>query len=475
MALKARIIIENGVWSKIDRLDSQVAKKIYKAMRFISQKNFWAAGGRNRTSGWKGYVDFFDQDNGSFLTGLVPEMEILLKDMGVPFQLCRTKDCPDFLELREDLLCPTIVRPRGMQLRDDQVEYLERMLDHRRGIVKAATGYGKTAVMAAYLKMIPEDALTIIVINSKDLISQTIEGFEEYGIDPDRLGWIFNSKTRGRRVMVTTVPGIQQLEDIGLLPHVRALMVDEAHHGSTTNKMTSWMRKMVNCMDRFAFSATPFKPDKIHNMKLRGHFGIQLGDVPLRELQDIDVLTTTECHFYYVDHPDADYEATFQKAYRDYIVDYDAYNDLVAEKVKALKGRTLVSVEWKDQGEALVERIPGAHWVSADNPKKYRDQLRGLLRNDPDNLVVIATKVFGTGLDFYIHNLVNAGGGQGEIKVKQLFGRGVRKSGDKQHLMYIDFAHIMNKHLKRHSKARIKHLKDEFQEITIHEEGGLDF
>jgi len=475
MAVKARIIIKNGVWSKIDRLDSRVASRIYKAMRFMSQKNFWAAGGRNRTSGWKGYVDFYDKGNGSFLTGLVPEMELLLRDMGVPYEMCRLKDCPTPVELREDLLCPTIVRPRGQQLRDDQVEYLWRMIEHRRGIVKAATGYGKTAVMAAYLKMVPEDIFTVIVINSKDLISQTIEGFEEYGIDPDRLGWIFNSKTRGRRVIISTTPGLQKLDDVGLLPHVQVLMVDEAHHGSTTNKMTRWMKKMTNCMDRFAFSATPFKPDKVHNMKLRGHFGIQLGDVPLHELQDIDVLTTTECHFYYVDHPDADYEAPFQEAYQEYLVNFNEYNDFVAKKVRALKGRTLVSVEWKDQGEALAARIPGAHWVSADNPKKYRDQLRGLLRNDPDDIVVIATKVFGTGLDFYIHNLVNAGGGKSEIKVKQLFGRGVRKSGDKQHLLYIDFVHIMNKHLKRHSNARVKHLKDEFQEVTIHEDGGLEF
>jgi hypothetical protein len=154
MALKARIIIKNGVWSKIDRLDSRVSERVFKAMRFMSQKNFWAAGGRENTQGWRGYVNFYDKDNGSFLTGLVPEMELLLRDMNVPYEVCRLKDCPLPVDLREDLLCPTIVRPRGQQLRDDQVQYLERMLEHRRGIVKAATGYGKTAVMAAYLILI---------------------------------------------------------------------------------------------------------------------------------------------------------------------------------------------------------------------------------------------------------------------------------------------------------------------------------
>jgi superfamily II DNA or RNA helicase len=468
MSEKAKIIIEDATWSKLDGADSRTMSKLNSAMSFMNQKNFWAAGGRQKTSGWSGYVRFFDKEDGSFLTGLVPVISQALEDMNVPHEICRLKTCPLPVALNEDLLSPSVVRPRGCDLREDQVEFIRRMVEHRRGLVKAATGFGKTAVMAAYLKLIPPKTLTVIVINSTDLIAQTIKAFTEYGVDPESIGWIYGGKRRGRYIMITTAMSLHHLDE--LLPHVRVLITDEAHYGVTTNKVVREFRKMTRAMDRFAFSATPWKKDQVHNYKLRGHFGIQLGDVPLFLLQEMDILAKGKCRFLTVDHPDADYEADYDKAYREYIVGNTDYHERVAALVTGFTGRTLINVEWKDHGQALHERIPGSIWVCGEDKRKIREEIVEKLRTAPNDCVVIATKIFGTGLDIYIHQLVNAGGGQGEIKVKQLYGRGVRKSEDKFELNYYDFIHVMNKHLKRHSKRRIKHMKSEYQQVEITDE-----
>ena len=72
----------------------------------------------------------------------------------------------------------------------------------------------------------------------------------------------------------------------------------------------------------------------------------------------------------------------------------------------------------------------------------------------------------------FLHQLINAAGGQADHQIIQRMGRGLRVSSDKEDLKYFDFIFDINPYLLEHSKKRIKILKDQghiIKEVTLDE------
>ena len=76
-------------------------------------------------------------------------------------------------------------------------------------------------------------------------------------------------------------------------------------------------------------------------------------------------------------------------------------------------------------------------------------------------------QIFNTGINVYVHNLINAAGGQADHQIIQRMGRGLRTAKDKEILKYYDFIFKINKYLQQHSEKRIKILKKEGHEVKI--------
>jgi superfamily II DNA or RNA helicase len=225
-------------------------------------------------------------------------------------------------------------------------------------------------------------------------------------------------------------------------------------------------------------SATPFKygeTDKVQKYMVKGFFGPELlieaakedgGRLTTKGLQKRGRLSKSHCTFFPVREPNLEYEL-YQDAVTFGIAENFDFHHMVKKLALSQKGRTLILVERIAHGDALNNLIPGSLWVRGqDNDTTRKEVVRQLQVNE--NCIAIATQgIFNTGINVFIHSLINAAGGQAEHQIIQRMGRGLRTAKDKTMLQYYDFIFYNNEYLLKHSKKRIRTLKQQGHEIEF--------
>jgi superfamily II DNA or RNA helicase len=189
----------------------------------------------------------------------------------------------------------------AISLRDYQVNAANLALANRRGVIKCATGGGKTAIFSAILKSLEETQWpTLVLARRTALIDQAYDALRRYGVK--EVGRIHGSIFEPKLITVSTVQSLGKIMDEWKLK-AKVLIVDEVHEMTTTQSMQI-MQGFENATYRLGFSATPFVAnDEIRNYRLKGLFGPLLCDISTSELQGQDVLSTSQAHFHYIDEP----------------------------------------------------------------------------------------------------------------------------------------------------------------------------
>jgi superfamily II DNA or RNA helicase len=225
-------------------------------------------------------------------------------------------------------------------------------------------------------------------------------------------------------------------------------------------------------------SATPFThggTDKVQMYRTKGWFGsafkvktTEEGKLTTKELQKRGILSKAKCTFYPVYEPEIKY-APYQEATTQGIAENEIFHKQVIKLTKELKGRTLIIVDRIAHGDRLNELIPDSIWVKGEDNIKTRQQVIETLQKSKDNVIAIATSgIFNTGINVFVHNLLNCSGGKSEHVMIQRFGRGLRTADDKEQLNYIDFVfHNNTDYLLKHSKKRIEIFKKEGHIVEV--------
>jgi superfamily II DNA or RNA helicase len=265
-----------------------------------------------------------------------------------------------------------------------------------------------------------------------------------------------------------------------ILPKIKVLIVDEIHE-MMTKTSKKFYNKLSSANVRVAVSATPFKfggTDKTQKYQVKGYFGPLLkikteniekeGILKTKSLQESGQLSKDKCIFYVIDKPDGlKYDIYLDAVTRGIAQNYHL-NKNVSKIATELKGRTLILVERIEHGDTLFNLIPDSFWVRGKDNLETRKFVIKKLQDSKDNVVGIATqKIFNAGIDFKVHNLINAAGGQADHQIIQRFGRGLRNASDKEVLNYFDFMFTINPYLEDHSKKRIKILEKEGHQIEV--------
>jgi len=433
---------------------------------------------------WDGFSEFFKKESGRFLTGLLPEVTGALKFWGVPYELVDERNQQEFAVDKIDAKFLQQWNPAGkpmFDLYDYQVDLINQTIKHKRGIVSAATGAGKTEYMIGMLKALPENCPTLILANKKSLVEQNYDRLAEWGFK--KFGRVYDKYCDPNVFTCATVQSLHKIEN--LLPHIRAVVVDEIHD-MMSKLPKKFYNKLKNASIRVAVSATWEKfggKDKCQRYSVKGYFGPVLltnsdaaenGVVKTKLLQDRGTLSKSNCIFYPVNEPELQYEIYLDAATKG-IAENWGFHEMVSRLAQQCTGRTLILVERIAHGDALESMIPGALWVAGkDDLETRKDVIDKLSKTNKENAVAIATQgIFNAGINVQIHNLINAAGGQADHIIIQRMGRGLRPAGDKSQLNYYDFVFNINEYLLKHSMKRIKILKKEGHEVTVKNE--VDF
>ena len=458
--------IENN-YSWLLSNNEEVKSFIWKALRFRARDYYHSPSYRARH--WDGFIDFFKKDSGRFLTGLLPEVKLALKHLNAQYEIDDRREYFKFLyeKIDENFLSPLV-------LRDYQVDYINQALRNKRGIIPSPTSSGKTNMMIGILKALPLNTPTLVLVNKKQLVEQNYDEIVKHGIK--NVGRFYGDVKKTDIITCATVQSCHLLES--LLPKIKVLIVDEIHEMMSKGPKRIYA-KLKNACVRIAMSATAFKfdgTDKGQKYEVKGWIGPMFvshctddGKITTKELQERNILSASKCVFYQIDEPPIPYHI-YLDAVTCGIAENKYFHEIVRRLANLQKGRTLILVDRITHGDILNNLLPGSLWIQGKDDIETRKSVVKQLREAEGNVIAIATQqIFNTGLDVFLHSLINAASGKADHTIIQRIGRGLRTANDKDILNYYDFIFNINEYLLDHSRKRIKILKKQNHEVIIKE------
>lgn len=497
-------LVRNEVWCKLHTDDPGVVDVVYRLLRF--RPDGYAFMTKYKEGTWDGYISLYQRRSGTFPGGLVQRVAARLNDLDVSVNVEDRSEPP----LQEPQLAGGSLT--NIDLRPYQLEAAQRGQDAKRGVFDAATGLGKTEIMAEMIRRLA--CRSLIIVASRDLAQQTIRRFQGtereaarlsfpnadqeqlYGIvgdDIDSPGLITAAlyQTLVRRLMPVCVRCGKsgELDKLvcgdykcgGALDHTEseetrdwlatfdALHLDECHRAPAK---TWW--PVINAIPaywRFGYSATPTKSDPITDLKLTASTGEICYSFKAREAIDAGYLT--EPFVATVDPGFAslgdDEDTRYIDSYRDGIVEHVRRNRLIAEIAQGTAEQwgvpTLILVQWTAHGRnirmALRQLGVRVEFVDGTDSTEKRLSIMEALR-DGDLTCAISTTIFDEGVNIpEIGALILAGGGKARHKVVQRIGRGLRVVPGKDYLPVFDFwdSHA-TKYLVGHSRSRLRAVQE---------------
>ena len=477
MSNNSVLILENDFCQLVTQ-NNKLKDSLWDCLRFRERNYFHSRLYKQRL--WDGYREFFKRETGRFLTGLLPEVTAALKHFEITYDV---QDNRSKLEFNIGTIDDQFLNqwlPEGMQpvkLHDYQVELVNQAIKHRRGVVFAPTSAGKSFIMVGIIKSLPPNTPTLVLQNRVGLAEQNYEELKKWGVP--NLGRLWGGAVEPNIITVASVQSVAKMERA--LPKIRALIVDEIHDMMSQTPMSVY-KKLKGAGVRIAVSATPFKfgeKDKVQKHQVKGYFGPVLkikstdgGILTTSELQQRGILSSSKCKFFPVNEPNIPYDIYLDAVTRG-IAENRHFHEMVVGLAHKCSGRTLILVDRIAHGDALNAMLPGSLWVQGKDTSETRGEVIKQLQKSKKSLVAIATQqIFNTGINVFVHNLINAAGGQADHQIIQRMGRGLRTANDKSELNYYDFVFNINPYLLEHSEKRIRILREQGHTVDVVEETG---
>ena len=357
------IKIQND-FSFFDSQDERLKEELYKRLRFRDKNYFHNRAYKMRK--WDGFINFFDKDNGKFLTGLLPEVSAVLRHYKVEYEIKDNRTSTKFLydkiddQFLNQWLPEKTVNGDPMSpitLYDYQVDLINQVIKHKRGVVFAPTSAGKTAVMIGILKTIPPNTPTLVLQNRISLAQQNYDEIVNWGFS--NVGCLWGGAVKPDIITVASVQSIGKIEK--MLPKVKVLIVDEIH--DMMSNLPKAVYKRLKAADvRVAVSATPFKfggKDQVQKFSVRGFFGpvlkvksTETGILTTSELQNRGILSTSKCIFYPIREPQIPHDIYLDAATRGIAENFE-FHKIVKKLADNQSGRTLILVDRIAHGDTL--------------------------------------------------------------------------------------------------------------------------
>ncbi len=415
--------------------------------------------------GWDGMARIITK-KGQFLSGLIPTVvQTIEQDYG----------CPVLLEDKRLINTPTTSNIT-VPLRDYQLWAIEQATQRTyydtwwpRGVLKLATGAGKTEIAVAMYQYM--NIPSLFLVHKKTLLNQTVERFRKYGIDAGKLGDSARD-VKPNGITVSTIQTLSSLvrgekfDDLGFLQDIQQIFYDEAHLIAATltegNQFAKISAMMPGAYARWGLTATPFMRDTFSDSVFEGVTGPLICDITNKYLIDRGFLTPPIVHIMPVNKVKK-LPRTYDKAYEVGIILNVQRNKQIIKAIEEAPTPCIILANRVAHIEILQSMaaekgmdIPILHYKSKTNE---REKVLEDVRKNKGR--VLCTKIFDEGLDFpSLKSIILGGAGKSEIKQLQRVGRVLRLDNEKDTASVYDFADSTGI-LKKHFDTRILNWKAE--------------
>ena len=422
-----------------------------------------------RLGRWNGKVSYFSL-GGSTYINLLPEILPLLDQAGYDIELDDQRTYQqtfNFTQVSANTFSQ-YTWPKGhpkagepIELRDYQVEVINRFLENPQSIQEVATGAGKTITTAALSYSIENYGRSIIIVPNKSLVTQTEEDYRNVGLD---VGVYFGDRKEwGKKHTICTWQSLNNLLKLTqskeaeftiqeFIEDVVCVIVDEVHMAKADALKTLLTGVFSQVPIRWGLTGTIPKA-KYEAQALYVSLGNVIGKLSASELQDKGVLA--QCHVNIVQLQDHVEFSNYQSELKHLLEDKTRL-DTIAELVLKIKdsGNTLILVDRVNAGKELVDRLPNAVFVSGGTKLTERKEEYDEVATSSDKIIVATYGVASVGINIpRIFNLVLIEPGKSFVRVIQSIGRGIRKAEDKDFVQIWDITSSC-KFAKRHLGQR---------------------
>lgn len=360
-----------------------------------------------------------------------------------------------------------------------QLEILDVIDKNDRGIIKVATGGGKSLIAALIAAKLGKK--TIIYVIGKDLLYQFHDFFSQ--VFDEKIGIVGDGKCDIQDFNIVSIwtAGIalgmdkknilldndddeeavsknKYADIMQMIKDTKVHIIDECHMSAC--ETIQQLFKSTKSEHLYGLSGSPWRDDGA-DLLIESILGKYIVNIPASRLINEGYLAKALIRFRVVPPYPYEVEKNYPSIYKKYVVENDARNGLILDGAKTLvsKGyQTLVLFSSLKHGKILYDLFK-QHMKCAildgSNSKEEREQVKkDLMEHKID--CVLASKIFDIGVDIpSLAGLVIACGGKSTVKALQRVGRVIRKYPGKQFAVIIDFCDQIT-YLDNHSRIRYK-------------------
>ncbi len=417
-----------------------------------------------------------------FPTGLVERVKDFYTEHGKTFDIVDKRSAKSVGTPRDIL---TNLKKMNKEPYPYQMEILDVIDKNDRGIIKVATGGGKSLIAALIAAKLGKKAIVYVI--GKDLLYQFYDFFSE--VFDEKIGIVGDGKCEIHDINIVSIWTVgsaigmdkksiliegdddeelvaknKYADILRMINETKVHMIDECHMSAceTIQQVFKTAKKAEHI---YGLSGSPWRDDGA-DLLVESVLGKYIVNISASYLIERDFLAQALIRFRVVPPPKYPLERVYPSVYKRYVVENDDRNGLVLEAAKTTvsKGyQTLVLFSSLKHGKILYDLFK-QHMKCAildgSNTKEEREQVKkDLLAHKID--CVLASKIFDIGVDIpSLSGLVIACGGKSTVKALQRVGRVIRKYPGKKFAIVIDFID-QAPFLDNHSKVRYKIYKSE--------------
>jgi superfamily II DNA or RNA helicase len=337
---------------------------------------------------------------------------------------------------------------KSLKVRDYQIDAVHHCIARNRALIVSPTASGKSLVIYSLVRYYHMMGLkTLILVPTTSLVEQMYTDFEDYGWSS---GTYCQKVYQGHDRKVTKDIVISTWQSVYKMPtkyfeDFGCVIGDEAHLFKAKS-LTGIMTKLHTCKYRFGLTGT-LDGTQTHQLVLEGLFGPVEKVVTTKELIEKKTLADLKIKCIILKHENVRVRMEYAEEL-EYIVTHKGRQDFVINLLKHLKGNTLclfqlVEKHGKPLHEAAEKTITdrNVYFVYGGTGTDTREEIRGLIENAKDSIVIASYGTFSTGINIRnIHNIVLASPSKSKIRVLQSIGRGLRQGDTKDSVIIFDIA-----------------------------------
>ena len=436
---------------------------------------------------WDGKVRLYNQVSKELNVGLWQHLKKFCADRFYPLQII-DNEC-GHPELKNTVRHQELVKyldnlGSPFDVRDYQYDAISHGIQNKRCILLSPTGSGKSFIIYNLMRWYLDnhEDKVLVIVPTTSLVEQMYKDFSDYGFDvDDTCHKVYSGKDKNtdKRIIISTWQSIYKLSGEWFL-QFGAIFGDEVH-GFKAKSLSGIMNKAKNAEYRFGTTGT-LDGTETNKLVLEGLFGPVYRVTTTVELQKKNTLAGLDIKVMLLRYHNDVCHWMQNKTYQeelDYIVTNEKRNKFITNLALSLEGNTLVLFQFVEKhGKVLYDMMSEKaedgrriFYVSGEVATADREQIRGIVENQKNAIIVASLGTFSTGIN--IRNLSNicfASPSKSQIKVLQSIGRGLRKSDDGRDTVLYDVADDF--HIKGHKNFTLRHSAER---IKIYTKEGFNY